>query len=175
MPAHKPPSDDPSSEVDRRGKQTGLRPGYTDAARLGFERYQARRKGKRVGPLAVLCRERRVPLYVIAAASGVPLKTCERIAKLRNVETIQLGQLVRVAWVLGVTPADLVPGLARPVDASYDSRRSKKSAAQRRDLARSVITDSPTPEGVDLSTELRPLDAIEAALVLESQEPEDST
>jgi hypothetical protein len=48
----------------------------------------------------------------IAAAAGVSIDTVRRIDRL-DVETLWLASLVKVAHAVGVTPVDLVPGLAR--------------------------------------------------------------
>lgn len=61
-------------------------------------------------------REVRVALglrqYEVAALSGVPLGVVRRVEQMRRLATIRLGDVLRIAWALGVAPTDLVPGLA---------------------------------------------------------------
>jgi transcriptional regulator with XRE-family HTH domain len=60
----------------------------------------------------------------IAAAAGVSIDTVRRIDRL-DVETLWLASLVKVAHAVGVTPVDLVPGLARMAGGGLVAQRER--------------------------------------------------
>jgi hypothetical protein len=73
----------------------------------------------------------RAPVGVVAAAAGVAPETVRKIERL-DVETLTIGSLVRVAHSLGLSPADLVPGLSSRAPEPEKARTELQARARQR-------------------------------------------